>query len=150
MDNLDQVHCHAWIHCLISTKDETPSIQLHFKEELHELIQATFSSMGSTVRIINSSPTHLNCLFNLNPSKSVQEIIDKVRDVSSQFINSKTGVDKQSIWEEDFSCISVDATNIEEVYSFIRDQEIRNLQNNNISEFSQFLEVHGVDLEAAE
>lgn len=144
MDILDQVRCYAWIHCLISTKDENPTIQPHFKEELNQIIEESFLNMGSPVGIINSSATHVNCLFNLNPNKSVQQVIDKIKVIASNFINSKLETQGQTIWEEDFSCISVDSTNYEEVFNFIRDQELRNLREPNTSEFSKLLELHKV------
>lgn len=147
MENLDQVHCHSWIHSLIATKDESPIIQPYFRDELNQIIEEEFLKMGSSVRIINSSSTHLNCLFNLSPAKSVQQLIDRIKKVSSSFINSKLETQEHSVWEKDFSCLSVDSTNIEEVYTFIRDQDIRNLSEPNKSEFSQLLELHNVTRE---
>lgn len=144
MENLDQVHCHSWIHSLISTKDESPIIQAYFKDELNQIIEEEFLKMGSSVRIINSSSTHLNCLFNLSPAKSVQQLIDQIKKVSSSFINSKLETQEHSVWEKDFNCLSVDSTNIDEVYTFIRDQDIRNLSEPNKSEFSQLLALHKV------
>jgi REP element-mobilizing transposase RayT len=147
MDFEDQVHCHAWIHCLITAKDENPVIQPYFREEVNQIVEDTFIKMGSSVRIINCSSTHLNCLFNLNPEKSVQEIVNQVQKVSADFINAKLETQGQPIWEEDFSCLSVDSTNIEEVFNFIRDQDIRNLTAPDKSEFIQLLELHKVSSE---
>lgn len=147
MDILDQTHIHAWIHCLVTTKDKKQILLPHFRDELNQIVEDTLIEMGCGVHIINSSTQHLNCLYNMSAELSVQQNIDRVREVTSIFVNSKLNTQEQEIWDEAFNCISVDSTNIDEVFTFIRDQELRNLKETDKSELKQLLELHKVSIE---
>lgn len=147
MNTLDKVHCELWIHCVLTTKNESPIIQPQFKEDLHQIINDEFFKMECSVKIINSSSTHLDCLFKLNPNLSILEIVDHIKRESSRFFKSKLDSSEEFDWQEDFSSLTVDATEIETVFDYIRDQDIRHLKEPFKSEFTQLLELHKINIE---
>ena len=144
---MDGIYSESWIHCVLITKNELPLIQPHFKEELHQIIEDELLKMGCTLKITNSSSTHLNCLFKLNPNLSLLEIVDQIKRESSRFAHSKLDASEEFDWQDDFSSLSVDASGFEEVFDFIRDQDIRQLKEPFKNEFTQLLALHKIDLD---
>lgn len=127
MENLDHINCNIWIHCLLSTKEDNPIIQTHIKAQLLQLIEEEFLKMNCSVKIVNAAEESLNCLFKMNPEKSVQQIVNQIKIVSSDYISDSLGIEQSEVWEDDFSCFTVDSTGIEQSFDFIKDQDIRQL-----------------------
>lgn len=78
-----------WIHAIWATKERYPLIIPSVEKKVYDLMKKEFINAGCPVRVINGMPDHVHCLFLLNPTKAVADIIKQVKGSCSHEINKQ-------------------------------------------------------------
>jgi putative transposase len=134
-----------WIHALWATKERTPFIYTAVESKIHEVISEEFHEMGCHVKIINGMPEHIHCLFQLNPQKSVAEVIKHVKGSSSHFVNQHDLIADKFAWQTGYSAFSVSESAVGKVYQYIQNQKTHHQKKSYHQEFDAFIRVYGLD-----
>jgi len=71
-----------WIHAIWATKERTKIIHSNIEYKIHQFMSEQLRDQGCPVRIINSMPDHVHCLFMLNSQKSIGEVIKQTKGSS--------------------------------------------------------------------
>jgi putative transposase len=86
---------------------------------------------------------HIHCFFNLNPQKSIAEIIKQVKGSSSHFINQNNLILAKFAWQTGYAAFSVSESVINKVYEYIKNQKQHHQKKTFQQEFDDFLKVYG-------
>ena len=78
-----------WVHTVWATKNRMPLIHQSFEQELYNFISEQLREQNCSVSIVNGVENHIHCLFLLNHTHSISEIIKQIKGSSSHFINQK-------------------------------------------------------------
>lgn len=84
-----------WIHAIWSTKKRFLLIKPEIEKTVSSFVTNQLKESGCPVRIINTMPDHIHCLFLLNPQKSITEIIKQIKGSSSHYINQQNIINEK-------------------------------------------------------
>jgi REP element-mobilizing transposase RayT len=104
-----------WILSNWTTWEKTPLITHKIKNRIHKYIFQEFTSSGCLVRIINGLPDEVQCLFLLNPKKSLDDIIKMVKGATSHRINQENLTSEKFAWQKSYNASSVSEKLLEKV-----------------------------------
>jgi putative transposase len=124
---MPQSYNRIWIHSVWATKNRFPFISQFIEKEIFAFISEQFRNQGCPVRIINGMPDHVHCLYLLNPTKSISEIIKQVKGSSSSFINSNNLIQDAFDWQDGYASFSVSDSIMPKVYQYIKNQKKHHL-----------------------
>lgn len=134
-----------WIHAIWSTKDRLPLIHTTVENRIHQFISDQLREQGCPVRIINSMPDHIHCLFLLNPQKSIADVIKQLKGSSSHFINQNNLVAEKFAWQTGYAAYSVSESVVEKVFEYIKNQKVHHQNKTYRQEFDEFIKLYGLD-----
>jgi len=132
-----------WIHTVWSTKDWKPLILSDVENEIHGVIRIQLIELGCFVRIINGMPDHVHCLFQLNPQKSIAEVIKQVKGSTSHFINQKELTTERFAWQTGYGAFSVSESGVAKVQEYISNQKEHHKKKTFQEEYESFLKLYG-------
>jgi REP element-mobilizing transposase RayT len=136
------------IHAIWSTKDWLPLIDFDLEKPLIENMKEQFAEKGCRLYILNGMPDHVHCLFNLNLSLSVAEVIKHVKGNSSHFVNQHNLIEGKFSWQTGYAAFSVSESGHKKVFDYILNQKTIHKKRNSKQELQAFLRKHGLDGEA--
>lgn len=125
-------HIHStiiWIHAIWAIKARTPLIDQKIEQKLFQFISEQLREQCCLVRIINSTPNHVHCLFLLNPQKSISIIIKQIKGSSSHFVNQNNLTAEKFAWQTGYASYSISETIVEKVYQYIKKRKQHHQKN---------------------
>ncbi len=114
-----------WIHAIWATKKRAPFIKPAVEKKIRQFISDQLRDQGCPVRTINGMPDHIHCLFLLNPTKSIAEIIKQIKGTSSHFVNRNNLIAEKFAWQTGYAAYSVSESGVDKVYKYIKNQKKR-------------------------
>src|SRR5436189_2355088 len=108
-----------WMHVVFSTHERNPIISQNFEAFLYRHLSHLLKEMECIPLAINGMPDHIHLLFQVNPNKSVAEIIKQVKGNSSHTINQSNLVENKFAWQTGYSAFSVSESVVEKVREYI-------------------------------
>lgn len=136
-----------WIHAIWATKYREPLIEFKAENQIYHFISEQLRAQGCPVRIVNGMPDHIHCLFLLNPSKSIAEVIKQIKGSSSFYINQTHLKAEKFSWQTGYGAFSVSESGIEKVYQYIKNQKQHHKVKNSEKEFDEFLSLYHLNQE---
>lgn len=133
-----------WVHIIFTTKGNrlliTQPLESRLQNQLHELLL----ELGCPVRVINGMPDHVHILFLQSPSRSLTELVKKVKSRSSQWINQNKLCIQKFAWEQGYAAFSVSESQVQRVYDYISNQKEHHLREGTQEEYRHIIELHGL------
>ena len=114
-----QIH----IHFVFSVKFRHGIIQSKWKEDLYKYIAGVIQNNHHKLLAINGMPDHIHILIGLRPAQSVSDLIKDVKQSSSKWINESKLTNGHFEWQEGYGAFSFSKSEINQVISYIHDQE---------------------------
>ena len=138
------VYSKVWIHAVLSTKGGRPLIALPVQSRLNNFIHEKLLELGCPVRIINGMPDHIHILLLQSPTRSMTEIIKKVKGTSSFFINESKLCPQKFYWEPGYASYGVSESQVQKVYDYISNQQEHHQKEDFLSEYQHLIKLHGL------
>ena len=113
----------VWIHAVWATKNRMPLIDSSFEVQIFKFISNQFYELGCIPKIVNGMPDHIHCLFLMNKTKSIADIIKQVKGSSSYFINQSNFMDDYFIWQRGYAAFAVSEKDLDKIYYYIKNQK---------------------------
>ena len=132
-----------WIHAIWSTKDRSPLIDPKVDSLIFEYMNKQFVNEGCPVRIINGTSDHVHCLFLLNPTKSIADIIKQVKGSTAHFINEQNIITAKFSWQTGYGSFSVSESVVNKVFEYIKNQKQHHAKKSFQEEYNDFLKLYG-------
>jgi len=141
---MDLVHTKLWVHAVLTTKNFrqliTPTLQSRLDNFFHEKLL----ELGCPTRIIQGMPEHIHILFLQNPSRSIAEIIKKIKSTSSFFINENHLSAQKFYWQPGYAAFGVSESQVQKVYEYLGNQPEHHQKEKFIEEYQHLLQLHGL------
>jgi putative transposase len=139
---MPQSFVRIWIHAIWSTRLREHLIAPDIEQEVYDIMEEEFKSIGCRVRIINGMPGHVHCLFLINSGLSISDTIKQVKGSSSHHINQNDITMDKFSWQGGYAAYSVSDHDVEKVYQYIKNQKQHHKARNFEEEYDELIKMH--------
>jgi len=110
-------------HIIFSTKNRYPFIDNDIEKELYPYITKVLQTLDSNVLKIGGTEDHIHILCYLPRTKSISEIVEKLKISSSQWIKTKGMKYEKFFWQAGYSAFSIGQSGISKLIEYIKNQK---------------------------
>jgi len=133
-----------YIQAVFAVKGRENLIALPWRDELHKYIAGIIKGKEQKSIIVNGVADHVHCFVGLKPSMAISDLIRDIKNNSTNFINSKKFVKGKFAWQEGYGVFSYSHSQINDVYSYILNQQEHHKKQTFKEEYLEFLNRFGV------
>lgn len=137
------------IHFVFSTKQRAPSLDDHWRQELHNMIVAITKRLGGQVVIVNSVKDHVHMLAPLPRTCTMANLMKEVKGETSEWIHNKFPGMRAFQWQGGYGAFSVSPSHRDDVVRYIASQEQHHQKVSFQEEFLRLLNLYKVDYNEA-
>ncbi|MEJ7644153.1 MAG: IS200/IS605 family transposase [Chryseolinea sp.] len=141
---MNDLYTKIWIHAILITKGSRQLITAPLETRLQNFIHDQLLELACPVRIINGMPDHIHLLFLQHPSRSMGEIVKKIKSTSSLWINHNKLCIQKFSWNAGYAAFSVSESQVQRVFDYISNQKDHHLRESLQQEYAHILDLHGV------
>jgi REP element-mobilizing transposase RayT len=135
------------IHVIFAVKYRDAVISKVWQEELYKYITGIIQNNGHKLLSIGGTSDHVHILFGYYVMQLVPELIQKVKNNSSKWINDKKLVKGHFSWQEGYGAFSYSKSQIPRVIRYIQNQEQHHSKKTFLKEYTDFLDAFEVDFD---
>lgn len=95
------------------------------------------------IDIINGNKEHLHCIISLHPEQSLAKVIQLIKGESSFWINRNKITKQQFEWADEYFGVSFGESQLQNVRTYIRNQEEHHRIKTWEEEYNEFIAVYG-------
>ena len=136
-----QIH----IHFVFAVKFRHGIIQSKWKEDLYKYIAGIIQNNNHKLLAINGMPDHIHILIGLRPAQSISDLMKEVKQSSSKWINQNNLTNGHFEWQEGYGAFSYSKSQINQVVSYIQNQELHHKKKTFKEEYLDFLVKFEID-----
>jgi REP element-mobilizing transposase RayT len=126
-----------------STKDRQKIITPKIEAILYPFLYNQFKELNCPTQILNGMPDHIHCLFLLDRSKSIAEVLKQVKGSSSHYINQHNLKSEKFAWQTGYGAFSISESGVQKVYDYIKHQKEHHRLKTFEEEYRSFLSLYG-------
>ncbi len=143
----DMANTYTQIHiqCVFAVQNRDCIIRNVWKDELYKYISGVIQNNGHKILAINGMPDHVHVFFGMRPVQSLSDLMQDVKGDSSRWINEKGFVKTKFSWQEGYGAFSYSKSHVNNVISYIRNQEEHHRKKTFIEEYNELLEKFEVE-----
>ena len=135
-----------WAHVIWGTKSRQPTLIKPARYDIFKHIRENARSKGIHVDFINGYVEHVHCLISLGANQDIATIVQALKGESAFWVNNKSKVLPHRLeWCEGYYAISVDASNLDVVREYIKNQEAHHRNTTFADECEEFMRIYGFD-----
>ncbi|MEQ9308432.1 MAG: IS200/IS605 family transposase [Balneolaceae bacterium] len=128
-----------WVHVVFSTKERIPYLTWNIRGELCDWIKKESWKSGINVDVVNGVKDHLHVLIKLKTTQNVAEVVSFIKGGSSKWLNEKYKWEKSFAWQQGYGVFSVSQNDINQVRSYIFNQEKHHKINTYTTEIRELI-----------
>ena len=140
-----QIH----LHVVFAVQNRQSLIRSEWKDSLFKYLTGIIKNYGHRVLQINGMPDHVHILFGMRPTQSLSDLIQQVKQDSSQWINKQGFVKGRFSWQSGYGAFSYSKSQIPQVVKYIQNQEEHHRNKSFREEYLEFLKAFEVDFNEA-
>jgi putative transposase len=138
---MNKTYSKIYIHFIFETRNGDKVITPKVEKRLWEYIGAIAKRMGITPVAIGGGEDHLHLLLALPPNLSVSFIMQKLKGITSKWINDTFYPQKRIFrWQSGYSAFTVGHSQKQRVIDFIRSQKQRHKTLSFQEEYQMFMD----------
>ncbi len=130
-----QIH----IQAVFAVQNRQSLIGMVWKDELYKYMTGIIHNYDHKVLQINGMPDHIHILFGMRPTQSLSDLMQKVKQDSSRWINHKGFVKGKFSWQAGYGAFSYSKSQIPRVINYIQNQEIHHKKKSFLEEYHNLL-----------
>lgn len=139
--SLAQVH----VHIVFSTKGRTRFLDDEaIRRQTHAYLAATLNEHECPALLVGGTADHVHVVCTLSRTRSLAEVIGKVKHSSSKWIKTKGPRLVKFAWQNGYGAFSVSHSNLARMRAYVRDQSRHHRRMTFQDEVRVLLEKHGV------
>jgi putative transposase len=136
-----QIH----LQFVFAVKYRNGLIHASFKEELYKYISGIIKENNHKLLAINGMPDHLHIFIGMRPSQSISDLLQDIKGSSSKWINEKKFLKVKFEWQEGYGAFSYSKSHVNNVISYIQNQENHHKKETFREEYLKFLKVFEIE-----
>ncbi len=133
-----------YIQLVFAVKNRDAVLQPDIRSRIFEYISGIITQLGHKSIIINGVYDHIHIFVVLNPRISISDTVHDIKRSSSLFINKNKLCHGHFNWQEGYGAFSYSRTHIENVYTYIKNQEQHHQKRTFREEYLDFLKKYEV------
>jgi len=141
---MSHVYTKLWTHAVLATRNGKELLTPPLDTRLHNFIHEHLLELGCPTRIIDGMPDHVHILFLQNPSRSVAEIVRKVKANSSRWINQHKLSPQNFGWQAGYAAFAVSESQVQRVFDYISNQKEHHRKEAFVKEYHHIIALHGL------
>ena len=132
---------------VFATQYRTASIKTFWQEQLHKYITAIVQDHEHKMLQINTMPDHLHMLVGMRPVQSVSSLMQIVKSESTKWINQENFCRHTFAWQEGYGAFSYSKSQLQNVISYIQQQQAHHCKKTFRSEYIDMLIDAGIEFD---
>ncbi len=96
---------------------------------------------------INSMPDHIHAFIGLRPDQAISALVQNIKSASTNWINEKQFCSSHFSWQEGFGAFSYSKSHVDNVISYIQNQEAHHKKETFLNEYKRFLVDFGIEFD---
>lgn len=128
-----------YLQTVFAVKYREAVIEKDWQSKLFGVIGNLINEANCKAIIVNGVEDHVHCLIGLKPVVSVSELMKTVKAKSSKYINDHSLTPKRFEWQEGYGVFSYGQSQVDKVYSYIKNQEEHHQKQTFKNEYLAFL-----------
>jgi REP element-mobilizing transposase RayT len=133
------------IHLIFSTKHRERTISDAVRPRLHAYMAGIFDDLDSPAITINSVADHVHILFDLDKDTAIAKVVMEVKRGSSKWIKTQGTEFRRFYWQSGYGGFSISQSAVENVKTYIAEQDKRHRRKTFQEEFRGFLRRYEID-----
>jgi putative transposase len=129
-----------YVHVVFSVKGRQSLIQSVWKSELYKYICGVVNGNEQKVYAIGGVADHIHILLSIKPNIALSDLVRDIKANSSKWINEKQYVIGKFKWQEGFGAFSIAHSYLDNVISYINNQEQHHHKKTFKEEYLEFLQ----------
>ncbi|MBB6328251.1 REP element-mobilizing transposase RayT [Algoriphagus iocasae] len=130
----------VYIHFVWSTKNRFPFLDSKdLRLKVWDHIRENLKSKGIFVDHVSGFSDHCHCLVSLGVNQTIQKVIQLIKGESSFWINKNQLTSEKFEWQDEYFSVSVSESILENVRSYIKNQEQHHMKKSFQEEYEEFI-----------
>ena len=113
-----------WLHCVWATKNRIPYLSDGIREDVISHIYQNARLKGIYIDQMDGYQEHLHALISMSGTQNISEIMQKIKGECSFWINKNKLTKLKFEWQDDFYCVSIGQSQMENLKEYINNQEV--------------------------
>ena len=136
----------VYLHLVFSTKDRQPWLKhADLRNHLHSYLAATLKNLDSNPVEVGGVADHVHILSLLPRTRTIAELVKETKRVSTNWLHEQAANLKDFHWQAGYGAFSVSQSNVEDVSTYIRNQEEHHRRISFQDEYREFLRKQAID-----
>jgi putative transposase len=132
-------------HAVFSVKGRENLLSEKIRNELFPYISGIIKNINNYPLAVNGYKDHVHVFFELNPTCTISDILNKLKSNSSKWINDQKFLPGKFYWQEGYGAFSYSRSQRHDVIQYIMNQEQHHKQTSFREEYLKLLENFEVD-----
>ena len=132
-------------HIVFSTKKRIPLISDNLQQDLYSYLGGIIRGEGGILLEIGGMADHLHLIAKLKPTKTVSEMLNRIKAKSSKWVNEEKLKMRKFGWQDGYAAFSASQSQVASARRYIRNQGIHHLRQSFQDEFKALPERHVVE-----
>jgi REP element-mobilizing transposase RayT len=128
------------IQLVFAVKHRDRLLNDDIRKEVFSYMSGIVTNLKDKSIIINGVSDHVHVFLGLNPSVSISDTIWELKRSSSLFINSNEWFKSKFNWQDGYGAFSYSRSQVENVFNYIKNQEMHHKKRTFRDEYIEFLE----------
>lgn len=133
-----------WVHAVWGTKNREPILKnKNQRIDLFKHIKKYAREKKIYLDFINGEAEHVHCLISMACDQNIAQIMKLLKGESSSWANKAKLLDVEFDWADDYYAVSVSQSAVENVRTYIKNQEEHHRKKSFEDECRVFMEKYG-------
>jgi putative transposase len=135
-----------YYHLVFSTKHRQPTIDTQWRIRLHEYLGGTVNRMEAQSHGVGGTADHVHLLVELTGIHRIADFMRELKKSSTAWIRENTPC-ASFAWQEGYAALTVSASAVDEVRTYIQRQEHHHLHRDYRDEVLTLLRCSGIKMD---
>jgi len=132
-----------WVHLVFSTQNREPLLTKEIRHDVQRHIIENCKEKEIFLQVINGYTDHLHCLISLGKDQTISKVTQLIKGESSFWLNQQKLIKPKFAWQDDYFAVSVSESQVQQVVSYIKNQEAHHAKKSFVQEVDEFMTKYG-------
>ena len=136
-----------YVHAVFGVKHRRALLSKDWRQRMFHNMGKIINDEGCRVILVNGVEDHVHCLFLLKPDIKLSRVLQRVKSLSSGWINQNNLTTQKFSWQSGYGAFSHSESSVQNVIRYIERQEEHHAKRSFQEEYIEFLERFDIDYE---
>jgi putative transposase len=144
---MSQSYVKLYVHVVFHTKNNIGFIKETKADELYSYLGGILKNLNSIPIQIGGTSDHVHVLCTLSKTMSLADLMEEIKRSSSKWIKTKDETFKNFYWQDGYGGFTVGWSQLEQVKSYIINQEQHHQKTGFEEEYRNLLKDNGIEFD---